>query len=65
MDIVNGQVAPPHPDVEGQNPETVRDHEKPLADDSPASVVEGKRSLEKVESQGAKPASEGNEATRV
>ena len=65
VDIVDGQVAPPHPDVEGQNPETVGDHEKQPADDSPASAVGGKRSLEKAESQEAKPGSEGNEATDV
>lgn len=66
VDIVDGQVAPPHPDVEGQNPETVHDQEMRPADDSPASAAGGERSVEKAESQEeAKPASEGNEATKV
>lgn len=59
--IVDGQLAPPHPDVEGQNPETNGD---PVPPESPASVVEGnERSAEFGNSPEAKPASEGFEAT--
>lgn len=65
VDIVDGQVAPAHPDVEGQNPETVNDQGKQFADDSPASAAGGEKSVEKEESQEAKPASEGNEATKA
>lgn len=65
VDIVDGQVAPPHPDVEGQNPETVHDQDKRLAGDSPASAAGGEKSVEKAEFQEAKPASEGNEATKA
>lgn len=61
-------VAPPHPDVEGQEPETVG---KPKAGsaESPAAQkdVEADESKEqsvlKSDSGAAKPASEGNEAT--
>lgn len=66
VDIVDGQVpppAPPHPDVEGQNPETVAKQEKQHADGSPASVPGGEHSVEKADIPEAKPASEGNEAT--
>jgi dolichyl-phosphate-mannose-protein mannosyltransferase len=66
VDIVDGQVpppVPPHPDVEGQNPETVGEQEKQHADDIPASVAGGERSAEKADIPEAKPASEGNEAT--
>ncbi|KAJ5219890.1 hypothetical protein N7468_009094 [Penicillium chermesinum] len=61
--IVDGQLAPPHPDVEGQNPET--DAADTIPPESPASVDQGnERSAEVDSSPEAKPASEGNEATR-
>lgn len=63
VDIVDGRVAPPHPDVEGQNPETVGGQEKWPADHSPAPAAGGERSAEKADKPEAKPASEGNEAT--
>lgn len=63
--IVDGQLAPqapPHPDVEGQNPET---NGEPVPPESPASVVEGnERSAEVDSSPEAKPASELYEATQ-
>lgn len=66
VDIIGGQVhppAPPHPDVEGQNPETFGEQEERRAGDIPASVAGGERSAEKADFPKAKPASEGNEAT--
>lgn len=62
VDVVDGKVAPPHPDVEGQNPET---QEKPeeIAEDSPAAAASAGSSVEEPKSPEAKPASEGNEAT--
>lgn len=63
--IVDGQLAPPHPDVEGQNPETGNAPEDSVPPESPASVVDGnERSVEKPISMEAKPASEGNDATK-
>ncbi|KAJ5336990.1 uncharacterized protein N7506_005012 [Penicillium brevicompactum] len=63
--IVDGQLAPPHPDVQGQNPETGSAPEDSVPPESPASVVEGnERSVEKPISMEAKPASEGNDATK-
>ncbi|RDW63878.1 hypothetical protein BP5796_10380 [Coleophoma crateriformis] len=61
-------VAPPHPDVEGQEPETVGKPESSNAE-SPAAQKEVKadeskeQSVLKSDSGAAKPASEGNEAT--
>ena len=67
--IVDGQLAPPHapphPDVEGQNPETGGKVQDSVPPESPASVVQGnEQSAEKSSSLEAKPASEGNEATK-
>ncbi|GMF73465.1 unnamed protein product [Aspergillus oryzae] len=61
VEMINGQVAPPHPDVEGQNPETLGKQEQ-SADDGPASAA-GDSSAAEPNSPEAKPASEGNEAT--
>ncbi len=63
--IVEG-LAPPHPDVEGRNPETGGEPQE-AASDAPATVAVGD-DLEKErmaeENQGSpRPASEGNEAT--
>jgi dolichyl-phosphate-mannose-protein mannosyltransferase len=60
-------VAPPHPDVEGQNPETQQDSEPAEASDTPPTVEvkedqEKERSVEQ-EKQEAKPASEAQAAT--
>jgi dolichyl-phosphate-mannose-protein mannosyltransferase len=64
-------VAPPHPDVEGQNPETQQDSEPAAASDVPP-TVEVKEDQEKEssvehsveqEQQEAKPASEAQAAT--
>lgn len=63
--IIDGQLAPPHPDVQGQNPETASSPEDSVPPERPASVAEGnERSVEKDNSPEAKPASEGNEATK-
>lgn len=64
--IVNGQLAPPHPDVEGQNPETgAGKPEDSVPPEKPASVAEEKtQSVESSGSPEAKPASEGLEATK-
>ncbi|KAB8236802.1 Dolichyl-phosphate-mannose-protein mannosyltransferase-domain-containing protein [Aspergillus alliaceus] len=62
VEMVNGQVAPPHPDVEGQNPETLGKQEQQAVDDGPASATGGS-SVGEPNSPEAKPASEGNEAT--
>lgn len=62
--IVDGQLAPPHPDVQGQNPETASAPEDIVPPESPASVADGnERSVEQPSSMEAKPASEGNDAT--
>ncbi|KAJ5692189.1 Dolichyl-phosphate-mannose--protein mannosyltransferase 1 [Penicillium macrosclerotiorum] len=63
--IVNGQLAPPHPDVEGQNPETASAPGDSVPPEKPASVAQGnEQSTESPNSPEAKPASEGNEATK-
>jgi dolichyl-phosphate-mannose-protein mannosyltransferase len=63
--IVDGQLAPPHPDVQGQNPETGSLPEDSVPPESPASVADGnERSVEHQSTMEAKPASEGNEATK-
>lgn len=63
--VVDGQLAPPHPDVQGQNPETASGPEDSVPPESPASVAEGNESsVEQSSSLEAKPASEGNEATK-
>lgn len=64
--IIDGQLAPPHPDVQGQNPETGSGKpEDSIPPESPASVAEGNvRSVESSGSPEAKPASEGHEATK-
>jgi dolichyl-phosphate-mannose-protein mannosyltransferase len=63
--IVDGQLAPPHPDVEGQNPETGSKVEDSVPPESPASVADGnERSVEQANEPVASPASEGNEATK-
>jgi dolichyl-phosphate-mannose-protein mannosyltransferase len=72
--LVDGQggedqagVAPPHPDVEGQNPETQQDSEPAAASAVPPTVEveedqEKEKSIEQ-ETQEAKPASEAQAAT--
>ncbi|KMU80639.1 mannosyltransferase 1 [Coccidioides immitis RMSCC 3703] len=60
---VKQNVAPPHPDVEGQNPETVGKDNKNIPGDKPASVPGDEKSVPQ-EDQKPKPASEGKEATR-
>ncbi|KAL3454012.1 Dolichyl-phosphate-mannose-protein mannosyltransferase-domain-containing protein [Aspergillus insuetus] len=62
VDMVDGEIAPPHPDVEGQNPETL-DKPEEVAEDSPASVAGAESLKEEVNSPVPKPASEGNDAT--
>ncbi|KAI9376247.1 MIR motif-containing protein [Aspergillus egyptiacus] len=62
VDVVNGEIAPPHPDVEGQNPETLGKPEK-VVGDSPAAAAGAGSSVEEPNSPEPKPASEGNEAT--
>jgi len=61
------QVAPPHPDVEGQNPETGNaSAEQPSAQPPKVEVesdVEKEKSIAEAETTAAKPAGEGNEAT--
>lgn len=61
-------VAPPHPDVEGQNPETQVDAEAPLASEIPPTVdvVEDQQKEQSVEEQSndAQPASEAQAATK-
>lgn len=63
--VVDGQLAPPHPDVQGQNPETGSAPEDSVPPESPASVADGNESsVEYQRSMEARPASEGNEATK-
>lgn len=68
-------VAPPHPDVEGGNPETVNagltSDDDTKGKDKPATAnasddAEKKESAERMQKDGAKPmpASEGNQATK-
>lgn len=67
---MGGGVAPPHPDVEGANRETIAIAE-PNVQDKPAvrpnvKADESKEnSIAKSNAGAAKPASEGNEATSV
>lgn len=63
VDVVDGKVAPPHPDVEGQNPQTVQDDERRPVEDVQAPVPGDGKSIEESNPPEAKPASEGNEAT--
>ncbi|TGO56962.1 hypothetical protein BCON_0071g00160 [Botryotinia convoluta] len=61
-------VAPPHPDVEGSDPQTVGKaepdvQEKPLAQRDVQADESKEQSIEKSDGGAAKPASEGNEAT--
>lgn len=57
--------APPHPDVEGQNPQTGHQPEDSVPPGSPASAAEGNvQSAESSYSPEAKPASEGWDATK-
>ena len=63
VDVVDGKVAPPHPDVEGQNPQTVQDDERRPVEDVQAPVPGDGKSSEESNPPEAKPASEGNEAT--
>ncbi|GAO18804.1 uncharacterized protein UV8b_05916 [Ustilaginoidea virens] len=54
-------VAPPHPDVQGVNPETVQDNQQQAeADSNVAASRDGEKEAEQMK---AKPASEGQEAT--
>lgn len=57
--IIEENVAPPHPDVEGQNPETP---DQPRDRKQPASAA-GESESREVDQGKPKPASEGNEAT--
>ncbi|KAI1959539.1 Dolichyl-phosphate-mannose--protein mannosyltransferase 1 [Ophidiomyces ophidiicola] len=56
------QLAPPHPDVDGQNPETPGKGESAHGD-KPASVAGDEKSIQRDDSK-PKPASEGKDATR-
>jgi len=58
-------VAPPHPDVEGSDPETVGIPEPEILEKPASQIVEIADESKEVKSdkQSAKPASEGNEAT--
>lgn len=63
--IVDGQLAPPHPDVQGQNPETGSKVEDSIPPESPASVADGtEQSADQPNEPVASPASEGNDATQ-
>lgn len=66
-DVVDGKVkvAPPHPDVQGPNPETADNEEQHQpVEDIPAPVAgESSTAVEEFSSPEPKPASEGNEAT--
>ncbi|PYI25087.1 PMT-domain-containing protein [Aspergillus indologenus CBS 114.80] len=66
VDMVDGEIefAPPHPDVEGQNPETIQRHQPQDVEEGPASVVGHGSSEERKGSADPKPASEVNEATK-
>lgn len=56
------QHAPGHPDVEGQNPETLKDGEEVVPGDKPASVEGDEKSIQR-DDEKPKPASEGHKAT--
>lgn len=62
QEIDDNDYAPPHPDVEGQDPQTA---ENPNAQEGnePASVDGEEKSVEQEDQGKAKPASDGNEAT--
>lgn len=62
QEIDDNAYAPPHPDVEGQDPQTP---ENPDAQEGsePASVEGDEKSVEQEDQGKPKPASEGNEAT--
>ncbi|KAN0072254.1 Dolichyl-phosphate-mannose-protein mannosyltransferase domain containing protein [Elaphomyces granulatus] len=63
QEIFNGEYAPPHPDVEGQNPETGgRRDEKPVGNRPASAAGEGKSLRHEGHGQ-PRPASEGKEAT--
>ncbi|KAA8645666.1 hypothetical protein EYZ11_002492 [Aspergillus tanneri] len=65
VDMVDGKVAPPHPDVEGQNPETFGNKEHQRNEEGPASAAGEGISIDEQNSPEPKPASEGNEATQL
>ncbi|OJJ43433.1 hypothetical protein ASPZODRAFT_136291 [Penicilliopsis zonata CBS 506.65] len=66
VDVVDGRIAPPHPDVEGQNPETFgQPAGENAANKAPASVPGDEKSVEQQDSLEPRPASEGNEATKI
>ncbi len=61
--------APPHPDVEGRNPETAGDGKEGEAREQPATASVGddvgkEKKVEKGKGGKPRPASEGNEATK-
>lgn len=61
--------APPHPDVEGRNPETALDGKEGEARDQPATASLGddigkEKRVENAKGGKPRPASEGNEATK-
>ncbi len=61
--------APPHPDVEGRNPETAGDRREGEAREQPATASVGddigkEEKVEKAKGGKPRPASEGNEATK-
>ena len=61
--------APPHPDVEGRNPETAGDGKEGEARNQPATASVGddlgkEQKVEKAKGGKPRPASEGNEATK-
>ncbi|WEW57533.1 Dolichyl-phosphate-mannose--protein mannosyltransferase 1 [Emydomyces testavorans] len=60
---IKPNLAPPHPDIEGQNPETVEKGDKNVPGDKPASVAGDEKSVQREDGK-PKPASEGKEATR-
>ena len=62
-EIPDNAYAPPHPDVEGQNPETGGNPDADTEGNQPASVDGEEKSVEQKDQGQAKPASEGNEAT--
>ena len=66
-DVIAQGVAPPHPDVEGRNPETIGNDEESNPKPATASVdddVDKEKSVENKDQGKPRPASEGNEATK-
>lgn len=63
VDVVDGKVAPPHPDVQGQEPETVRKEKRRPVEDIPAPAPGKESSVDDSNSPEPKPVNEGNEAT--